>query len=66
MIKDSNSHFHLFWQMFYPISIDSSVSSYTLVEDSDVTCNRVWTSVNCESAAQQLGLSDTSIEDDII
>ena len=50
--------------MFYPISIDSSVSGYTLVENSDITCNRVWTSANCESAAQQLGLSDTSVEDD--
>ena len=40
------------------------MSIYVLVVSSDSTCNRVWTSAACESAAQQLGLSDISVKDD--
>ena len=43
---------------------DSSDITYALVESSDVTCNRVTTSADCEAAAQQLGLSDITVEDD--
>ena len=59
------SHLHLqVWIISNPFSIDSSLSGYALVENSDVTCTRVWTLADCEEAAQQLGLPDSSVEDD--
>ena len=42
----------------------ASDTSYALVENSDVTCNRVQTPADCEAAAQQLGLSDNIVDND--
>ena len=42
----------------------ASDKNYVLVESSDVTCKPVNTPADCESAAQQLGLSDNTVDND--
>ena len=42
----------------------ASDTSYVLVESSGVTCNHVKTLADCESAAEQLGLSDNTVDND--
>ena len=40
------------------------VTEYILIEDSAISCDFVRSSSECESAANELGLSDVTVEDD--
>ena len=47
--------------IFHPFNIDPA---FTLVTSAGTTCNRIYIEDACEEAARQLGISDTSSEDD--
>ena len=40
------------------------VTGYTIIEDSTINCDFVRSASECESAAQELGLSDVTVVDD--
>ena len=64
ILQEHKQNWSILKQNVYFIKVHLYIAAYILVESPEVTCNYIKTPSECEAAARQLGLPDTSVTDD--